>query len=424
MQVWTFIVDNIFRNPPILMGLVATLGSILLQKKWNDILKAAVLAAVGMLMINVGVDLLSQSITPVNIVFRAVNGVELPVGLDAASFSAEFGGDIGMAMLLGMVIHLLIARFTPVKTIFLTGHFLYWIPFTFVAAGLEAGFDGVALIVFGAIFAALYWSFMPWVMRKYVWAVTGDESWMIGHPTGMLSMIAGTVSRFVGDKRKSTEDLKIPESLSFLKDVNIISVFVIAIMYIILDVVFAGGVTEYSQRNIVFYALQMGITFAVGLQILLAGVRMLINQIVPAFEGISRKLVPNAKPAYDVPMIFPYRPNALIIGFVIGLLASVPSLLIINYTGLFGLFVVPLVFKCFFELGTAAIIADGQGGLRGTIIGTAVAAFVMMFFAGYSVMIFDNTIQNLLLSSGGDDKSVFGSIAYWIGILLNSIGIG
>ena len=423
MAIWSFIVTNILRNPPILLALVSVLGSLLLGKKFSVLIKTAVLAAAGMLMLTMGVDILVSSISPVNTVFRMINGVEIQSGLDASSFIAVYGGEIGMAMLLGLVLHLGIARFTPVKTIFLTGHFLYWFPQTFVAAGVEAGLTGVTLVVFGGVCAALYWSLMPWCMRKLVWAVTKDESWMMGHPTGILSIIAGGVAKVVGNKEKSTEDLKIPESLSFLKETTIIGFIVIFILYVVCDIAFNGAFSEYANQNIVFYAINMGLTFSVGLQVLLAGVRMLINQIVPAFEGISRKLVPNAIPAYDCPMLFPYKPNALIIGFIVALVSSIPAIIFVNSTNLLGIMTVPVVITCFFELGAASIIADGQGGLRGAIIGTAVAAVVMIFLAGTSAVLFDQTIQNQMLSSRGNDTSLFGMIALWIGTLLKSIGL-
>lgn len=124
-------------------------------------------------------------------------------------------------MLFGLILHLLIARFTPVKTIFLTGHMLWWFPFIFIAAGVEAGLSGGLLIGFGAVFSALYWSFMPWIMRKYVWAATEDDSFLIGHPTGILSLISGFVAKRVGNKEKSTEDLNIPASLGFFREISI-----------------------------------------------------------------------------------------------------------------------------------------------------------------------------------------------------------
>lgn len=64
------------------------------------------------------------------------------------------------------------------------------------------------------------------------------------------------------------------------------------------------------------FSIMQSITFAAGVYIILQGVRMVIAEIVPAFKGISDKLVPNARPALDCPVIFPYAPNAVLVGFL------------------------------------------------------------------------------------------------------------
>lgn len=42
---------------------------------------------------------------------------------------------------------------------------------------------------------------------------------------------------------------------------------------------------------------------------------MAIGEIVPAFKGIADRFVKGAKPALDAPTVFPFAPNAVIIGF-------------------------------------------------------------------------------------------------------------
>jgi PTS system ascorbate-specific IIC component len=331
--------------------------------------------------------------------------------LNDATFTASFGGDIGLAMFIGLILHLIIARFTPIKTIFLTGHMLWWFPFIFVAAGVQGGLVGMPLVIFGAITSALYWSLMPWLLRKYVFAVIGDESFTLGHPTGILSLISGFVASKVGNKEKSTEDLNLPKGLSFFREISITGGLVITIMYIATGLLVTDTVVE---GNLIMESIRQGLTFGAGLIIMLQGVRMLISQIVPAFKGISEKLVPKALPALDCPIIFNYKPNAVLIGFVVAMITSTILIVISNTFNIFGVMLIPLVITSFFECGTAAVIGEGQGGLRGAVVGTITAAIAMVALLGVSAIIYANTIQNWMLIFGGNDLSLFGTIARFI----------
>lgn len=406
-----FITSNILRNPPILLGLIAMIGLISQGKKIEDVIKGTVMTAFGMIILNEGVGMLVNSILPISNAFGAITGGAVGEGLNDVTFTSTFGGDVGMAMFIALVLHLLIARFTKFKTIFLTGHMLWWFPFIFVAAGAEAGLSGMLLIGISALCSALYFSIMPWIMRKYVWAVTEDESFLIGHPTGFLSIIAGFVSSKVGNKKKSTEDLNVPKSLSFLREVSITGSLVLLLVYIVVTIIVPSLA---DGQNAIMQAMNQGLNFGAGLLVLLYGVRMLISQIVPAFKGISEKLVPDAKPAFDCPVLFNYKPNAVIIGFITAMIVSTVVIVICNVTGVFSTLLLPLVITCFFECGAAAVIAEGQGGLRGTIIGTSVAAIAMVLVLGLSVTIYQTTISNWMLIFGGNDFSLFGPIVYYI----------
>lgn len=406
MEIINFIINSIFRNPPVLLGLIATLGLVLQKKSFADIVKGALMAAFGMVILDAGVGMLVGSISPINSAMSEIAGSVASTGLDDVTFTASHGGDVGLAMVIGLVIHLLIAKFSPIKSIFLTGHMLWWLPFIFVAAGVEAGLSGMVLVVFGAILSALYWSIMPWLLRKYVFAVTGDESFTLGHPTGILSLVSGFVAKNIGNKEKSTEDLKIPQGLSFFREISITGAFVIFIMFVIVGILTPTVVPE--GKTLVMNAIAQALNFGAGLLIMLQGVRMLINQIVPAFKGISEKLVPNALPAFDCPIIFNYKPNAVLIGFVVAMITSTILVIISNVTNLFGVLLIPLVITSFFECGAAAVIGEGQGGLRGAVVGTVVASVLMVVLTGISAAMFAGTIQNWLLIFGGNDLSLFG----------------
>lgn len=101
------------------------------------------------------------------------------------------------------------------------------------------------------------------------------------------------------------------------------------VIYLILAL-FSGS--EYvtstwsNDDNYIIYSLLQGISFVGGVYVILQGVRLILNEIVPAFTGISEKLVPNAKPALDCPVVFPYAPNAVLIGFLFSFLGGLVGL--------------------------------------------------------------------------------------------------
>ncbi|MFT8607776.1 PTS ascorbate transporter subunit IIC [Liquorilactobacillus ghanensis] len=402
------IINNIMQNPPILIGLVALIGLLLQKKGISELVKGTLTASFGMVALTEGVNMLTGVISPINTAFQKSLGVTSSNSLNDVTFTAKFGGEVGLAMFLGLIIHLIIARFTPIKTIFLTGHMLWWFPFVIVAGGVEGGLNGWKLIVFSAILSALYWSIMPWLMRKFVWAATKDESFLIGHPTGILSLLSGFVAKHLGNKEHSTENINIPKKLSFFREISVTGSIVIFLMYVIVSFIIPS---LPGKKNLLFNSINQGLTFAAGLLILLYGVRLLINQIIPAFQGISEKLIPNAKPAFDVPVLFNYKPNAVLVGFITAMITSTILVIFSDSFHIFHIMLVPLVITSFFECGGAAIVGEGQGGLRGSILGTASAAILMVILVGFSGTMFGSTIQNWILIFGGNDLSLMGIIS-------------
>lgn len=415
--VLNFVINEIFGQGAIFIALIACIGLILQKKPFSEIVRGTVMTAVGFFVLSTGTGLITgNSIDGISAAFNTVMPRAIPS--TTVDIGAEYGTEIGVVMIVAFAINVLVARFTKWKSIFLTGHMLYWFPFVFIAAGVDAGLTGGKLIILAAIFTALYMIVSPNLMRPFVKEVTGDDSFTIGHPTTCLSVISGLLGKVFGDKSHSTEDLKFPKSLGFLREIAITGSFTIAITYIVMyfilvangqDPAVVWGFAE-GKTGIFTYIFTHAIYFGVGITVMLQGVRMLIAEIVPAFQGIAEKIVPDAIPALDVPVIFPYAPNALLIGFIVAMVTSCATILVTGATGIFPTVVIPLISTCFFEIGCASIVGNATGGVRGAIVGAAVSGIIAVFLVGFGAYFFNNTIQQWMLVYGGQDFDLWGMV--------------
>ncbi len=163
-------------------------------------------------------------------------------------------------------------------------------------------------------------SLSPAVVQPFVRKLTGNDNVALGHSGAVGFAIGGLVGMAVKGKKDivSTEQINFPKGLGFLRDSTVSIALTMAVFYIIVAL-FAGPAYVESHlsngKNYILFALLQAGLFSAGVFIILSGVRLVLAEIVPAFKGISSKIVPNSKPALDVPIVYTYAPNAVLIGF-------------------------------------------------------------------------------------------------------------
>ncbi|MBR4421438.1 MAG: PTS ascorbate transporter subunit IIC, partial [Erysipelotrichaceae bacterium] len=186
MAILNFIINEIFGQGSIFLSLIALIGLLLQKKSFSEVVRGTLMTAIGFFVLNTGTGLITGN--SIDGIINAFNTLMPGAGGSNIDIGGQYGTQIGIVMILAFAINLLVARFTPWKSVFLTGHMLYWFPFVFIAAGVDAGLTGAKLIILAAIFTALYMIVAPNLMRPLVKDVTGKDDFTIGHPTTTLSV--------------------------------------------------------------------------------------------------------------------------------------------------------------------------------------------------------------------------------------------
>lgn len=377
-----FIVD-ILKSPAILVGVIALVGLLLQKKPATDVVKGTIKTIMGFLILGAGAGLVVSSLAPMGSMFEKAFSIQGVIPNNEAIIAqalTEFGTPTALIMALGMIVNIALARFTRFKYIFLTGHHTLYMAAMIAIMLHIAGFSGAMLIVMGSLILGLTMILFPAIVQPFMKGITGDDSVAFGHFSSIGYAASAVIGKAVGKDSKSTEEMQLPKNLSFLRDSSIsISVTMMAIYWIL--AVLAGKefveTTLSGGENFLIFAGLKAIGFAGGVFIILQGVRLILNEIVPAFTGISERLVPNAKPALDCPIVFPYAPNAVLIGFIFSFLGGIVGLFILGMMN--AVLILPGVVPHFFCGGTAGVFGNSTGGRRGAMIGAFINGLILTF---------------------------------------------
>lgn len=373
---------GLLKEPAIMVGLIAFIGLVAQKADISTILKGTIKTVMGFLILGFGAGALVGALNNFSTVFIEAFGVSGVIPNNEAIVALAqkaFGYEMALIMFFAFVVNILLARFTPLKFIFLTGHHTMFMSMLVAVILSTAGVQGTVLVAIGSIIVGSMMVIMPALVQKYTEKVMNTDQLAMGHFSTFSYLIAGFIGSKFGDTSKSTEDLNLPKSLMFLRDTPV-AVAVTMALFFLVSSTFAGGEfveTVSEGQNWVVFTLIQSLTFAGGVYIVLQGVKMLIAEIVPAFKGISDKLVPGARPALDCPMVFPVAPNAVLIGFLSSFAAGLVAMAIqgaLDWT-----IIVAGVVPHFFVGGASGVYGNAMGGLRGAILGSFTQGLCISF---------------------------------------------
>ncbi len=371
------IIVQILSSGPLLIALICWVGHIFRGAPLREQLTGAARAALGVIGLTAGASLLISVLTPFQSLLTAAVGVKgfFPgcYAMYAHSMTiAEVTRIFGPILIGGFLLHLVIARLTPLRYVFLTPHGYLWMVTAVSIPLAHLKVDPWLAIAIGSILTGVYYTYSCAVAHYDFKGITGGEPLTIGHPGGTTYFLAGLLGRlFKGTKR--SEEVKVPKGFEWMRDITLSTSFV---MLILLAVAVALASPEKLEAMGMEVAIAMhpalwvvvnALTFGAGILVLMTGVRLMLREITVAFEGISRKVIPGGIPGLDCPVSFPYSESSVMLGFIAGVLGSAVTSLALLAVG--WMFVIPPVVEDFFMAGTSGVYGNYKGGWKGAIAG-------------------------------------------------------
>ncbi len=417
MNMLSFLMNEVLSQPAILLGLFAMIGLLAQKKAPADVISGSIKAIIGFLILGAGAGTLVGALNNFSVIFTEafnINGV-IPNNEAVVSIAQEVvGAETAMIMVFGMLVNILLARVTRFKYIFLTGHHTMFMAAMLSAILVAAGLEGVVLVAIGSAILGTIMVLFPAMAQPFMKEITGTDEVALGHfgTTGYVA--SALVGKAVGNKEHSTEHLEFPKGLMFLRDTTIATGLTMLTLFLV-SVLFAGPTFVEGQvsggQNFIMFAIVQSLVFAAGVYVVLAGVRMIISEIVPAFKGIAEKFVPNAKPALDCPVVFPYAPVAVIIGFITSFVAGIVGMFALSAIG--ATVIIPGVIPHFFCGASAGVFGNATGGKRGAVVGSFVHGLLITFLP---------VLLLPVLGSLGYNNTTFGDADFGvIGIIIGNI---
>ncbi|WP_235670559.1 PTS ascorbate transporter subunit IIC [Mycoplasmopsis pullorum] len=471
-------IKQFLSTPAFVVGIFTLIGAVVLRKSFSQILISSFKVTIGFLILGGGAGVLVGSLGKFQSVFEYTYGLKGVIpnndGFAGVLTNVSDIANVGsLIMIVGMILNLILAATSRFKYVYLSGHVLFYTSLMIAAVFITLGFDpkqtaDFFLILFsGAALLASYMVISPALQQRHMNMIIGTNEIGLGHTGGFGYALSGYIGEGIGKLMKgkvlSTESIKFPKSLYFFRNSLVSLSITILIFYMF---AFLPGGIKY-QLNAAKWAEALGgaekdaflaaqgdtflpyyetisggnwlvtmfvqaFTFTAGVEIMLSGVRLFIGELVPTFKAFSDKLIKNSKAAVDCPVVFPYAPNAVLIGFISSFAAGLIGMAItigLNKVSSSILIILPGLVPHFFLGATSGVFGNVKGGIVGAIVGPFVHGLIitivpLIFLLGNWVPATSEVLKALVPAKEQDGISSlnWGDTDYIIGAVPGLLG--
>ena len=182
MKIIDFLINQVFVEASVFLGLIALMGLVLQRRKFHDVVEGTIKTIIGIIILNAGIGVFLEALIPLTSTLNETFGVQAimpdcfgPFGVVMTKIAQQ----VSLTFVLAFIVHILLVRILPwkgFKNVFLTGHIMLFQSAWFVMAiryGLKL--EGTGLILTSALFTGLLWTILPAMARPFTRELTGDE---------------------------------------------------------------------------------------------------------------------------------------------------------------------------------------------------------------------------------------------------------
>ncbi len=419
--------SGLFTDSFFIIG-IATFAGLLAQKKpLEKIISGTIKTLMGILIISFGANMVIQAITILMLIIQNafhIFGIVPNNESIVAIIQIRYSYETAVIMFIGMFIHLLIAKFSSLKYLFLNGYYTFYMAALLGATLVTNISSNFTILLIGGSILGILMSVLPALAQPFVFKITGKKSIALGFFGTFACIFSGYLSKLLFRKKEldhaDGEGIFKKKFSSNLFLDSSITVCLFMFVLVVISSLFANKdvLKDLSgQTNYMLFIFKQPLIFSSGFYIILVGVRMFTEEILYAFKGIGDKIIPNAIPALDTPILFTYNPSMVFIGFIFSLLGAVVAIFIQLYLGV--RIVLPGIISHFFSGATSGLFGYVYGGKKGAIFSSFVHGILISFLSLLAFPIFSN-LGIIRTTFGDSDFSVVSMLLKYVLDFINT----
>ncbi|KHO40343.1 PTS transporter subunit IIC [Clostridium tetani] len=410
-------VFNTLMKADVVLVFIVSIGLLIQKKKFKQIIVSVIKASVGYAIIVLGSDIALKTLSILSLVIRRSLHIFdiLPSNETMISITGNYNGkNTLIIMFMGMIINIIIARFTKFKYIFINGYYILYM--AGMLALLINDNPSNKLVAISGIYLGIIMSILPYMTSFFIKKIANRDDIGLAH-FGSLACLVGGVCANVFRNSKDKEQTK--KKLTFMRDSNFLIAMSMFIIYLILILnVEKDFLYDFTgETSKIYIAFKYSIIFTTAFYLIILGVRMMTDEILYSFKGIAEKIIIDAKPAVDTAVFFTYNPEIVIIGFIISLIGGI-------ITALFQIkfkypVVVPSVITHFFSGGMASLFGFSIGKKGGAILSAFIHGIIISIIPVFLMPLLKPHIGLMRTCYADSDFGIFAMLFYYIRKIIN-----